>query len=285
MVGIYDPNPFEEDVNPFSQVGKAKSLGQSNFAVGAVYMSNPGSVPAAFNSKLSPLPPVSADFYNPTANVDIPLDSGKDLKKKERELKAKETELRKREEALKRKEEATQRAGIVVDKKNWPPFLPIIHLDVGNEIPIHLQRLCYTAFATLLGLTLCLTWNIVAVTTAWIKGGDVTIWFLAIIYFISGVPGAYVLWYRPLYRAFRTESAMNFGWFFLFYSVHFTLMVGLFSCNSVKIVRYHLPCSTLFACRYTLSSLFLLPLLHLSSLKENHLLAFFQQSILSMVIS
>ncbi|KAL9234098.1 hypothetical protein vseg_009006 [Gypsophila vaccaria] len=225
MVGIYDPNPFEEDVNPFSQVGKAKSLGQSNFAVGAVYMSNPGSVPAAFNSKLSPLPPVSADFYNPTANVDIPLDSGKDLKKKERELKAKETELRKREEALKRKEEATQRAGIVVDKKNWPPFLPIIHLDVGNEIPIHLQRLCYTAFATLLGLTLCLTWNIVAVTTAWIKGGDVTIWFLAIIYFISGVPGAYVLWYRPLYRAFRTESAMNFGWFFLFYSIHIVFIV------------------------------------------------------------
>lgn len=31
----------------------------------------------------------------------------------------------------------------------------------------------------------------------------VKIWFLAIIYFIAGVPGAYVLWYRPLYRAFR----------------------------------------------------------------------------------
>jgi len=31
----------------------------------------------------------------------------------------------------------------------------------------------------------------------------VTIWLLAVIYFISGVPGGYVLWYRPLYRAFR----------------------------------------------------------------------------------
>lgn len=30
-----------------------------------------------------------------------------------------------------------------------------------------------------------------------------TIWFLSIIYFISGVPGAYVMWYRPLYRAAR----------------------------------------------------------------------------------
>jgi hypothetical protein len=31
----------------------------------------------------------------------------------------------------------------------------------------------------------------------------VKIWLLAIIYFIAGVPGAYVLWYRPLYNAMR----------------------------------------------------------------------------------
>ncbi|KAH9604043.1 hypothetical protein KSS87_000729 [Heliosperma pusillum] len=258
MAGRYDPNPFdeEEEVNPFSG-GKAKPSSQQNYG-GAFYMPNPGSVPPASNSRLSPLPPEPADFYNPTATVDIPLDSGKDLKKKEKELQAKEAELRKREEALKRKEDAAARgilvglifcarihgdhetlivveflwliadplsSGIVIEEKNWPPFFPIIHHDIGNEIPIHLQKLCYTAFATLLGLTFCLTWNIVAVTTAWIKGGDATIWFLAIIYFISGVPCAYVLWYRPLYRAFRTESAMNFGWFFLFYAVHIGFVV------------------------------------------------------------
>ncbi|KAJ8434916.1 hypothetical protein Cgig2_003355 [Carnegiea gigantea] len=181
----YDPNPFEEgdEVNPFSEAGKGKSSGPSNYGGGAFYMTNPGSVAPASNSRLSPLPPEPADFYNPTATVDIPLDSAK---------------------AIKRKEEAAARAGIVIEEKNWPPFFPIIHHDIANEIPIHLQRLQYTAFATLLGLALCLTWNIVAVTTAWIKTGDATIWFLAIIYFISGVPGAYVLWYRPLYRAFSS---------------------------------------------------------------------------------
>ncbi|GFS46392.1 secretory carrier 3 [Actinidia rufa] len=70
------------------------------------------------------------------------------------------------------------------------------------------------------GLFVCLLWNIIATTAAWIKGEGVKIWFLSIIYFISGVPLAYVLWYRPLYRAFRTESAMKFGWFFLFYLLH-----------------------------------------------------------------
>jgi magnesium-transporting ATPase (P-type) len=116
-------------------------------------------------------------------------------------------------------------AGIVLEEKNWPPFCPIIHHDIANEVPIHLQKLQYTAFSTFLGIVLCLTWNVIAVTTAWIQGGGVKIWFLAIIYFIAGVPGAYVLWYRPLYRAFRKDSALNFGWFFMFYMVHIAFCI------------------------------------------------------------
>uniref|UniRef100_A0A7N0SWN0 Secretory carrier-associated membrane protein n=1 Tax=Kalanchoe fedtschenkoi TaxID=63787 RepID=A0A7N0SWN0_KALFE len=205
MARRYDANPFdeEEEVNPFS---------------------NPGRVPPATNSRLSPLPPEPAGF-----NYDIPLDNDnagfKDLKKKEKELQAKEAELKKREQEVKRKEDAAARAGIVIEEKNWPPFFPIIHHDIANEIPIHLQRLQYVAFTTLLGLVACLLWNFIAVTTAWIRGAGATIWFLAIIYFISGVPGAYVLWYRPLYRASRTESALKFGWFFLFYALHILFCV------------------------------------------------------------
>ncbi|XP_051134961.1 secretory carrier-associated membrane protein 2-like isoform X1 [Andrographis paniculata] len=223
MAGRYDRNPFDEEdeVNPFSDGGaRGKTSGQSNFGGGAFYTTATGSVPPAANSRLSPLPPEPADFYNPTASVDIPLDSTSDLKKKERDLQAKEAELKRREQEVRRKEEAAARAGIVLEEKNWPPFFPLIHHDIANEIPIHLQKIQYVAFTTFLGLSFALLWNVVAVTTAWIKQGDAKIWFLAIIYFISGVPGAYVLWYRPLYRAFRTERAMTFGWFFLFYLLH-----------------------------------------------------------------
>ncbi|XP_034900791.1 secretory carrier-associated membrane protein 1 isoform X4 [Populus alba] len=143
-----------------------------------------------------------------------------DLKAKEKELQAKEAELKRRQQELKRKEDAIARAGIVIEDKNWPPFFPIIHHDIGNEIPIHLQKIQYVAFTTFLGLFVCLSWNIVAVTAAWIKGEGPTIWFLAIIYFISGVPGGYVMWYRPLYRAMRTDSALKFGWFLLAYLLH-----------------------------------------------------------------
>ncbi|KAM3285176.1 hypothetical protein CQW23_04529 [Capsicum baccatum] len=223
MAGRYDHNPFDEEqeeVNPFAGGGGGgKSSGQPKFSGGAFYTTS-GSVPPATNSRLSPLPPEPADFYDRNASIDIPLDSASDLKKKEKELQAKENELRRREQDLKMREDAAARAGIVVEEKNWPPFFPIIHHDIGNEIPIHLQKLQYVAFTTFLGLFACLLWNIVACTTAWIKEGDVKIWFLSLIYFISGVPGAYFMWYRPLYRAFRTEGAMKFAWFFLFYLVH-----------------------------------------------------------------
>ncbi|WVZ99133.1 hypothetical protein U9M48_044480 [Paspalum notatum var. saurae] len=200
MAGKHGRNGFEDDnVNPFAG----------------------GSVPPATNSRLSPLSHEPADFYN----VDIPLDSSKDLKKKEKELQAMEAELNKRERELKRKEEAASQAGIVIEEKNWPPFFPLIHHNISNEIPIHLQRMQYLAFSSFLGLVLCLFWNIIATTTAWIKGEGVMIWLLAIIYFISGAPGAYVLWYRPLYNAMRTESALKFGWFFLFYMIHIIFCV------------------------------------------------------------
>ncbi|KAI4334005.1 hypothetical protein L6164_018748 [Bauhinia variegata] len=195
-MSLHNSNPFdEENVNPFA---------------------NPGSAPSS-NSRLSPLSP---EPRNRGATTDIPLDPLKDLKAKEKELQAREAELKRREQELKRKEDAIAGAGIVIEEKNWPPFLPIIHHDIPNEIPVHLQSIQYVAFTTLLGLVLCLLWNVVAVTVAWIKGEGPTIWLLAVIYLISGVPGAYVCWYRPLYRATRTDSALKFGWFLLSYMMH-----------------------------------------------------------------
>lgn len=226
MAGRYESNPFdEEEVNPFAdQSGRARGSGQPSYGSGAFYMMNPGSVPPAAPSKLSPLPPEPVD-YDRGATVDIPLDGSKDLRKKEKELQAKEAELKRREQELKKREDAATRAGIVLEEKNWPPFFPIIHQDIANEIPVHLQRLQYVALSTFLGLIGCLLWNVIAVTVAWIKGEGPTIWFLAVIYFISGVPGAYVLWYRPLYRAMRTDSALKFGWFFLSYGLHIIFCV------------------------------------------------------------
>uniref|UniRef100_A0A2N9I816 Secretory carrier-associated membrane protein n=1 Tax=Fagus sylvatica TaxID=28930 RepID=A0A2N9I816_FAGSY len=114
---------------------------------------------------------------------------------------------------VKRKEEALARAGILLEVRNWPPFLPIIHHDIANEIPVYLQKLQDS---------LLLEYGAVSAT---VQGEGAQIWFLAVLYFILGVPGAYLLWYRPLYRALRSDSALNFGWFFLFYSFHLGICI------------------------------------------------------------
>ncbi|XWS18324.1 hypothetical protein CRYUN_Cryun32bG0034400 [Craigia yunnanensis] len=199
MAGHRDRNPFdeEEEINPFS---------------------NPSQYS---HSRLPALPPEPVSYnYDRNPAVDITLEKATNLKQKERELEAKEAELRRREEEVKRKEEALARAGVFLDVKNWPPFFPIIHHDIANEIPDYLHRMQYVAFSTFLGLILCLFWNVIAVSTASIKGEGARIWFLAVIYFILGVPGAYILWYRPLYRACRKDNAFKFGWFFIFYMIH-----------------------------------------------------------------
>ncbi|RCV42001.1 hypothetical protein SETIT_9G179700v2 [Setaria italica] len=161
------------------------------------------------HSRPSPLPHEPAGFYNDIgASVDIPLDNKKDLKKKEREFMAKEAELNRREQEIKRREEALARAGVLIEPRNWPPFLPIIHVDISNDIPVHLQRVQYVSFASLLGLVICLFWNILCVTGAWITGH--------VIYFITGCPGAYFLW---------KDSAFSYGWFFLFYFFHIAFCI------------------------------------------------------------
>ncbi|XP_076912120.1 secretory carrier-associated membrane protein 4 [Bidens hawaiensis] len=195
-----DSNPFattEEDVNPFSNANAA-----------------PGS-----KSRFPQV--VASTLYfgqKHDATVDIPLDS--DPKKKATELSNWESDLKRRENDIRRREQAVAGVAIPADDRNWPPFFPIIHHDIANEIPVHAQKLQYLAFASWLGLVLCLTFNVVAVIVCWIKDGGVKIFFLAVIYALLGVPLSYVLWYRPLYRAMRTDSALKFGWFFLFYLLH-----------------------------------------------------------------
>ncbi|ONI05801.1 hypothetical protein PRUPE_5G024700 [Prunus persica] len=200
----HDPNPFDEEVvevevNPFSNgAGAPKS-----------------------KSRVPPLASEPLGFgHKHDATVDIPLDTMNDSKQKAKELATWEADLKRREKDIKRREDSVAKAGVPADDRNWPPFFPIIHHDIANEIPVHAQRLQYLAFASWLGIVLCLSFNAIAIIVCWIRGGGVKIFLLATIYALLGCPLSYVLWYRPLYRAMRTDSAFKFGWFFLFYMLH-----------------------------------------------------------------
>uniref|UniRef100_A0A7I4FJZ8 Secretory carrier-associated membrane protein n=1 Tax=Physcomitrium patens TaxID=3218 RepID=A0A7I4FJZ8_PHYPA len=149
-----------------------------------------------------------------------------DYKKKEKELKAKEEELRRKEQELKRREDAVARAGVSIESRNWPPFIHILHHDIANDIPAHSRGLMRWAYASWLGILLCLFWNFVCVLSALIANvGGVQILLLGIIYVLAGYPMSYFLWYRPLYRAMRSDSVLRFGWFLIFYLLHIAFCV------------------------------------------------------------
>lgn len=217
MAGRYDSNPFDEDdVNPFSDPVVRAQAGKSPFG----YDSR--TVPQV--NTISPLPhePVFSNDTN-DATVDIPLGGAKELKRKEKELQAKEQELQRKEKELKRREDAASRAGILIEDKNWPPYIPIkiLHHDIAADIPSHTQQLQTFAYYSWLGILWCLIFNFICTTVAWIAGpGGVQVWLLGIIFLLAGCPLSYFLWYRPLYRAMRSDSALKFGWFFIFYSLH-----------------------------------------------------------------
>ncbi|KAL0716369.1 hypothetical protein Bca4012_065691 [Brassica carinata] len=211
----HDPNPFDEEeeeiVNPFS----VTLFSESPLSISSDFNSvekGGGRVPAASR-------PVGFG-QSLDATVDIPLDNMNDSSQKQRKLADWEAELRKKEMDIKRREDAIAKSGVQIDEKNWPPFFPIIHHDIANEIPVHAQKLQYLAFASWLGIVLCLVFNVIATMVCWIKGGGVKIFFLATIYALMGCPLSYVVWYRPLYRAMRTDSALKFGWFFFAYLIH-----------------------------------------------------------------
>ncbi|KAL7243362.1 hypothetical protein ACSBR1_015705 [Camellia fascicularis] len=153
------------------------------------------------------------------ATADIPLDSMNDPKKKEKELAAWEADLKRREREIKRRKDTVSSAGVPSDDKNWPPCFPIIHHDIGNEIPVHAQKLQYLAFESWLGIVLCLVFNVIAMIVCWIRGGGVKIFFLATIYALLGCPLSYVLWYRPLYRAMRYSTVLVLAFHFPISSV------------------------------------------------------------------
>ncbi|XP_057986306.1 uncharacterized protein LOC110649620 isoform X3 [Hevea brasiliensis] len=118
------------------------------------------------------------------------------------------------------------------------PFYEVIKNTISEEIEDDPQTLQNFAYGTYLGLILCLSWNLIAVASLWIKGGVENLsLFLAIAYLVLGIPAAYASWYRTLSLAFREENPSismldRFLWFYLFtlasaYMLQFLLLHNL----------------------------------------------------------
>merc|ERR1719516_90647 len=133
-----------------------------------------------------------------------------DFQRRQDELERKAAELARREEELK---SSPYNARV----NNWPPlpgFLPCqpcFYQDINVDIPVEFQetvkRLCYLFSG--------------------IENG--TLFGMGLLWAILGTPASYLCWFRPAYKAFKSDSSMYFMVFFLTFAIQliFSLIMAV----------------------------------------------------------
>ncbi|XP_016066018.1 PREDICTED: secretory carrier-associated membrane protein 2 isoform X3 [Miniopterus natalensis] len=149
-------------------------------------------------------------------------------------------ELDRKAAELERKERELQNtvANLHVRENNWPPLplwcpvKPCFYQDFSTEIPADYQRICKMLYylwmlhsvTLFLNLLACLAWFLVDSS----KGVD---FGLSILWFVIFTPCAFLCWYRPIYKAFRSDNSFSF---FVFFFVFFC-QIGIYVIQLIGI--------------------------------------------------
>ncbi|NXK69533.1 SCAM4 protein, partial [Sylvietta virens] len=114
---------------------------------------------------------------------------------------------------------------------NFPPlpkFIPLkpcFYQNFADEIPIDYQFLVKRIYHVWIFYCITLAVNLIACLAWWIGGGYGANFGLAILWLILFSPCGYVCWFRPAYKAFRSDSSFNFMAFFFIFGAQFLLTV------------------------------------------------------------
>uniref|UniRef100_A0A6B2FG80 Secretory carrier-associated membrane protein n=1 Tax=Bothriechis nubestris TaxID=1766655 RepID=A0A6B2FG80_9SAUR len=114
---------------------------------------------------------------------------------------------------------------------NFPPlpkFIPLkpcFYQNFTDEIPIDYQTLVRRIYRLWIFYCITLSVNLIASLAWWIGGGTGTNFGLAILWLVLFSPCSYVCWFRPVYKAFRSDSSFNFMAFFFIFGAQFILTV------------------------------------------------------------
>ena len=61
---------------------------------------------------------------------------------------------------------------------------------------------------------------------------DCAAWLCAVIYWITSIPIAWVLWFKRLHNAAIKDRALTYAWFFLAYLLHIIWCIWSAICKS-----------------------------------------------------
>jgi len=200
-----------DDFNPFDNKGQTQ-------AVPPPQPAPPVEQPATLQTYQAP-PPYTPSAAQP-ARPNITTD---DFERRQEELERKEAELRRKEQQL----QQTLANGQRVD--NFPPLpqccpcKPCFFQDFSVDIPAEFQRIVKIMYYLWLFYVCLLLINVLGCLAYMIVGGDsggVT-FGLSLLYLVINTPLSFVCWYRPIYKAFRSDSSFNFFLFFFIFFFQF----------------------------------------------------------------
>lgn len=239
-MSAFDTNPFADpvDVNPFqdpsvTQLTSAPQGGlaefnpfsETNAATTVPATQAPGpSQPAVLQPSVEPAQPT------PQA-VAAAAQAG--LLRQQEELDRKAAELERKERELQ-----NTAANLHVRDNNWPPLpswcpvKPCFYQDFSTEIPADYQRICKMLYYLWMLHSVTLFLNLLA-CLAWFtsNAANGTAFGLSILWFLIFTPCAFLCWYRPIYKAFRSDNSFSFFvFFFVFFcqiGIYFIQLIGL----------------------------------------------------------
>ncbi|KAL1473977.1 hypothetical protein MTO96_038330, partial [Rhipicephalus appendiculatus] len=158
------------------------------------------------------------------AAVSRPRSPTAELQKRQEELEKKAAELQAREEAL-------RGAAFNARANNWPPLpekccvAPCFYQDIGVDIPLEFQKIVRTVYYLWIFYVLVLVLNFLGGLAILVKEGGATHFGFSILYMVLFAPLSFLCWFRPLYKAFRSDSSFNFMVFFFVFFVQLIVSV------------------------------------------------------------
>ncbi|XP_018496106.1 secretory carrier-associated membrane protein 1 [Galendromus occidentalis] len=210
-LGIDEYNPFENPVAP-----------SNGASTGAQLPPDPAKRQQGQAATKPSLPAVMQPLSDPAQKAKV---TAEELQKRQEELDRRAAELEAREEAL-------RSGGFTVKQHNWPPlpsFCPVkpcFYQDISVDIPTEFQTTVRTMYYLWGFYALLLLVNIFgAVMLFHFDSSKLDVMAGSIVSFVLYVPLAFVGWFRPIYRAFRSDSSLNFMVFFLVFTVQVILSI------------------------------------------------------------
>ncbi|XP_071846050.1 secretory carrier-associated membrane protein 1-like isoform X4 [Apostichopus japonicus] len=197
-----------EEFNPFEDSNK-----QTNTSVPSPVPAQ-STQPAVVNTSRDAPPAYSASAAQAAATSA----ANEDLLRRQAELEEKAAELQRREQQL-RNAQYNIRENNFPPLPKWFPVGPCFYQDFAVDIPVSFQKIVKIGFYLWLAYCLTLFLNFLVILLVFASSGLLAIVFgEAILYLVVFSPCSYVCWFRPVYKAFRSDSSFNF---FLFFFIFF----------------------------------------------------------------